>query len=211
MTQLAEGESLMWIDTLKDLMPPHPGSGDIIDWEAVERSWGTRFPEDYKKFIAVYGEGGVDDYLSFLLPEPRTERGTKSSGRGMEAESMNAASFWPAVADADSSGTTRGLVAWGVDSSADILCWRVIGSDPGSWPVVVWNQDDAAWSEFQFGMVEFICRIFRSDLDECPLGGVGLWGNANPRFMHAREHKRLSDDGIEPWTGEADPYSGMFG
>ncbi|MFE2276910.1 SMI1/KNR4 family protein [Streptomyces sp. NPDC059454] len=197
----------MWIDALGGLMPPHQGAGDAVDWKAVEGSWGTSFPQDYKAFFSVYGEGGVGDCLSFFLPEPRAASG-EPTYQGMEAETRNAESLWTAGAEHE---VPPRLIAWGVDGSADILCWRVTNGDADSWPVLVWNQDDARWSEFPCGMIEFLVRIFRAEFDECPLGAVTLWGSSAPTFLHAREQARLRAVGLDPWTGEVDPYAGMFG
>ncbi|WP_329437978.1 SMI1/KNR4 family protein [Streptomyces canus] len=202
-------DAMGWMDTLRQLMPSHRGAGDAVDWTAVEHSWGTGFPRDYQEFITLYGAGTVDDYLSFLLPEPRTAESVEPIYQGMEAETLNALDFWQYKASEES--RQSGLIAWGVDSSADILCWRVTGSDPDAWPVVVWNQDDAAWLEYPCGLVEFLCRVLRAEFDECPLGSVSLWGNASPRFLHHDEEARLGSQGLDPWTGEPDPFAGMFG
>lgn len=199
---------MSWMDALRQLMPSHPEAGDAVDWTAVERSWGTGFPRDYQEFITLYGEGAVDDYLSFLLPESRTAEGVKPTFQGMEAETLNALHFWQYKAPEESGQS--GLIAWGVDSSADILCWRVTGSDPDAWPVVVWNQDDGVWLAYPCGLVEFLCRVFRAEFDECPLGSVNLWGNASPRFLHRDEEARLRSQGLDPCTGEPDPFAGMF-
>ncbi|MEU8574856.1 SMI1/KNR4 family protein [Streptomyces asoensis] len=195
-------------DALRQLMPSHPGAGDAVDWIAVERSWGTGFPRDYREFIALYGAGAVDDYLCLLLPEPRAPEGVEPAFQGMETETLNALDLWQHKAPAGSGRS--GLIAWGVDSSADILCWRVIEGDPDAWPVVVWNQDDGAWLEYRCGFAEFLCRVFRAQFDACPLGSTGLWGNASPRFLHHDEESRLRGRGLDPWTGEPDPFAGMF-
>jgi hypothetical protein len=199
---------MSWIDTLRRIMPPHPGAGNFVEWHAIEASWGTRFPSDYKEFVALYGEGGVEDYLDFVLPVPGDVFEADSSQQGMLAETRNALNLWEAE-----TGTDRRpqLIAWGVDASADILCWRVAGGDPDDWPVIVWNQDEAQWFEYKCGMSEFLCRVFRGDFDECPLGGIPLWGNESPRFLHEREERRIRQSGIDPWTGNPDPYAGMFG
>ncbi|MEV8038049.1 SMI1/KNR4 family protein [Streptomyces sp. NPDC086182] len=201
-------DAMSWTDTLRQLMPSRPGAGDAVDWTAVEHSWGTGFPRDYQEFITLYGAGAVDDYLSFHLPEVRAAEGVEPTYQGMEDETLNALHFWEYKAP-EGSGQS-GLIAWGVDSSADILCWRVTGSDPDAWPVVVWNQDDGVWLEYPCGLAEFLCRVFRAEFDECPLGSVNLWGNASPRFLHHEEAARLRSQGIDPWTGESDPFAHMF-
>ncbi|ELS50974.1 hypothetical protein STVIR_8044 [Streptomyces viridochromogenes Tue57] len=42
---------------LRQLLPPPPGAGEDIDWEAAEARWGTGFPRDYMDFMAVWRRG----------------------------------------------------------------------------------------------------------------------------------------------------------
>ncbi|WP_327181245.1 SMI1/KNR4 family protein [Streptomyces sp. NBC_01334] len=197
------------IELLARLMPPHPGAGDVVDWGLLEQSWGTRFPGDYKEFIARYGAGAISDYVVIFSPECRAEDGAEPAFQGMEEETLNAQQLWSAKGPGGA-GSDR-VIAWGLDSSADILCWRITGDDPDGWPVVVWNQDDVVWQEYPCGVVEFLHRVLDAEFDECPLGGLTLWGNAAPRFLHRDEEQRLRASGLDPWTGEPDPYAGMFG
>ncbi|NED16684.1 hypothetical protein G3I31_00555 [Streptomyces sp. SID9913] len=196
----------MWIDSLKTLMPPHPGAGDIVDWGGVEDSWGAEFPLDYKQFVALYGEGGVDGYLSVLLPQPQTGEAHPPL-RGMEIETRLAEHVWLE----EKGEVAPKIIVWGVDGSGDLLCWRATQDDADEWPVLVWNPDDAQWSDYPCGMVEFLVTIFLADFDECPLGDLRLWGNASPKFLHWPEEQRLRAAGLDPWTGEPDPCAGMFG
>ncbi|MFJ4804364.1 hypothetical protein [Streptomyces murinus] len=93
---------------------------------------------------------------------------------GMQQESVNAEAVWRA-AEPCAAEIPR-LIAWGVGSSADILCWLATGTDPDKWLVVVWGRGDARWAEYACRMLEFLCRLFRAEFDECPLGDVSLWG-----------------------------------
>ncbi|MEH0546952.1 SMI1/KNR4 family protein [Streptomyces sp. B21-105] len=199
---------MSWLEEVRRIMPTHPGAGDSVDWDAIEASWRTRFPSDYKEFMAEYGEGAIDDYLALLAPETHVGPGD-ASYMGMQLESANAEDVWRA-AKSRAAEIPR-LIAWGVDSSADILCWLATDSDPDKWLVVVWGRGDARWTEYACGMLEFLCRLFRAEFDECPVGDLTLWGNASPRFLHRDEEQRLRASGLDPWTGEPDPYAGMFG
>ncbi|MEV4439702.1 SMI1/KNR4 family protein, partial [Streptomyces sp. NPDC049577] len=60
-------------------MPTHDGAGDQVDWEQSERLWQVGFPQDYVAFMAEYGEGVIDDFLSILQPLPTP--GRESMGR----------------------------------------------------------------------------------------------------------------------------------
>ena len=36
------------------------------DWKTAEKSFGIEFPYDYKSFIDLYGEGGINEFLDFI-------------------------------------------------------------------------------------------------------------------------------------------------
>jgi hypothetical protein len=38
-----------------------------------------------------------------------------------------------------------------------------------------------------------------------------LWGKQPATFLTWREEQRLLKEGLDPWTGEPDPFAGMFG
>jgi hypothetical protein len=200
---------VFWLDEVMRIMPSHPGVGDPVNWDVIEASWGTRFPDDYKEFTAKCGEGAVNDYLELMAPEAYVGPVGESSYSGMQQESANAEDAWR-TARPEAVKVPR-LITWGVDSSAEILCWLATDSDPNKWPVLVWGRGDARWTEYSCGMLEFLCRIFLAEFEECPLSDLSLWGAASPRFMHRAEERRLRKAGLDPWTGEPDPFAGMFG
>ncbi|MFE3034492.1 SMI1/KNR4 family protein [Streptomyces canus] len=161
-----------------------------MDWGTIEASWGTRFPSDYKDSVAADGEGAIDDYLAVMAPETHGEPGVETAHEGMQQESWNAEDMWRA-ANSGESEIPR-LISWGVDSSADILCWLATDSDPDKWPVVVWARGDARWTEYACGMLEFLCHLLRSEFDECPLGDTSLWGSI-PRISCTRTRNSDSE------------------
>jgi hypothetical protein len=191
-------------DDLLQVMPPHPGAGDVVDWSAAEQEWGVPFPADYRAFVETYGEGTVEDFLSILIPfstEPLADPAP------MRSETENARYTWGLEIGSDRPAGVDGssLIAWGVDAGADILCWSVRGEDPDRWPVVVYcRQGWPAWQVYECGMVEFLLRTFRGEWPDCPLSGSDFWENPSPRFLHWREEERLRAmrRGDTPGAGE---------
>lgn len=189
---------------LRDLMPPTV-EGDSVEWSRVSESWGREFPEDYRRFIEMYGAGTIDRYLVVLGPELKGEEPLTD---GMLMETLDAQDAWSeARKSSELSGSSPELIAWAADASADILCWDASGSDPNAWPILVYNQDDYEWSRYECGMVEFLVRVLRAGFAECPLGDLSLWGSGSVRFLNKRERMRLSRQGLNPWTGKPNPYA----
>lgn len=198
------------VETLRRLMPPPAETDTPADWARLEESWGTKFPSDYQQFMALYGAGTVGDYLAILEPQARAD-GPGSGTDGMVRETATAEFTWAKTRKSPQlAGANPVLLAWAVDSSADILCWDGSGEDPDDWPVLVFNRDDMIWQRYECRMVDFLVRVLRSDFDECPLGGLNLWGIGSTRFLTPREEKRLLRAGLDPWTGKPDPYAGMY-
>jgi hypothetical protein len=144
--------------------------------------------------MATYGAGTIQDYLEIFEPEPWD---AQSIGDGMSPETKNARKHWE---NEPSSATPPPvLIAWGVDASADILCWDASATVPEKWPVLVWNRGALEWRRYECGMVEFLRRTLQGDLDSDPLGDAALWGSQRAKFLSREQEDRLLDEGIDPW------------
>ncbi|MBK3568131.1 hypothetical protein [Streptomyces sp. MBT62] len=53
---------------LASLAGPPSAGGDILDWNDLSGRYPRGFPDDYKEFIRVYGEGLFDDFLGVVAP-----------------------------------------------------------------------------------------------------------------------------------------------
>lgn len=202
-------EETAW-ETLLRLVPPTAESDTSVDWDQMRHAWGKEFPPDYRRFIEAYGAGTMEDYLVVLNPEPKGGQ-PKAELSGMLHETANADSAWAREPKSPELARTEPeLIAWGADASSDILCWDATGDDPGAWPVLVRNRDDNLWRRYDCGMVEFLARMLGADLDRNPLGDLALWGAQSAIFLNEREEERRLEQGLDPWTGEPDPYAGMY-
>ncbi|MFI6263191.1 hypothetical protein [Micromonospora sp. NPDC051006] len=198
------------LEMLRRMMQAPAGPETAVDWGRLTGSWGKEFPADYRQFMEVFGPGTIQDFLVIVQPEPKEAASVDATG-GMVHETANAEMAWtefrkePALAEVEPL-----LIAWGVSSGADILCWDASGNDPDDWPVLVWNRDFTAWRRYDCGMVEFLRRVLEAEFGGCPLSGTNIWGVATVRYLTLGEEMRLLRAGLDPWTGEPDPYAGMF-
>ncbi|KUM76303.1 SMI1/KNR4 family protein [Streptomyces sp. ISL-22] len=197
------------LEELRQLMPPGASSNASVDWARMRESWGKDFPSDYRQFLDLYGFGGIQNYLSVLQPEPK---GVESKTSDMRNETEMAEDAWSLVRKSpELAEASPVLIAWGGDASADLLCWDASDEDPDRWPVLVYKRGEGLWRRYDCGMVQFLVRVLRAEFDECPLGDLSLWGRGSATFLNRREQQRLWKEGIDPWTGEPDPFAGMFG
>lgn len=196
--------------TLQGIMPP-PAAPDLtVDWRLISESWGRQFPPDYQQFMGLYGAGTIEDFLVLAQPEPR-EAPAGPRNEEMAHETANAVLSWANVRKEPAlQGLAPELIAWAADASADILCWDATDDDPSRWPVLVCNRGNMIWRRYECGMVEFLLRVLRREFDECPLGDESIWGRGRVTFLTPKEQERRLKAGLDPWTGEPDPYAGMY-
>ncbi|WP_207309664.1 SMI1/KNR4 family protein [Streptomyces kasugaensis] len=192
---------------LKRIMPPESGVGEDVNWAELRKAWGTSLPSDYMAFMAEYGAGEISG--AFSIVRPQKPGATSSDMSGMAYETVNARELWqPAPAPSGAGAGLSPVIAWGISAGADILCWLTERSDPNRWPVVVLGRHTKTlWNTYDCGMTEFLRRLFHAEFDECPLSDETLWGNSSPQFLNYREIEQLREAGVDPWTGEPDPYA----
>ncbi|MET7810458.1 SMI1/KNR4 family protein [Streptomyces sp. NPDC005395] len=188
---------MMSLQEIGALMPRSSESDVQIPWATIESSWDFTFPSDYRSFIDSYGAGAIEDYLEIL--EPRSWD-AEAVGDGMPAETRNARLGWTVEPKRDFPVSSEPmLVAWGVDASADLLCWDTARPNPEDWPVIVWSRGDAVWRKYECGMLEFLGQVLRADLPSNPLGDEALWNTTPAKFVSKVEEARLLNEGIDPW------------
>lgn len=185
------------IRKLMDLMPPHEGAGDAIDWHRTREVWGCDFPSDFRDFMTVYGSGTIEDGLAIS----RQNEGAPGDGP-YDVWFVPSPDWLEDVSAPYPAWPTEGsLICWGEDANQNLMCWSTRGSDPDKWPVAVWDSgglDGEAFIEFDCGMAELLLRIF-SDEQPYPFSEGFLGGVTCPRFVHRKEEARLRGLGIDPW------------
>ncbi|MEU6227732.1 SMI1/KNR4 family protein [Streptomyces sp. NPDC047042] len=184
---------LTGIEALRQLLPPPPGAGEKIDWQAAETRWGTAFPRDYMAFMAEYGVGGIGteedpDMVWTLAPFPTGAY--EFSPDDFESETGNATLTWeeegPDQDDLDLDPDH--ILAWGGSDSADIFCWQTSDPDPDKWPVLLFARHGGKTCEVvPCGMAEFLRRLLEDELDS-----YGLDFESVPHFTHWRKEKGLA-------------------
>ncbi|MFD8073386.1 hypothetical protein ACFV3E_12115 [Streptomyces sp. NPDC059718] len=199
------------VAVLLDLVPTDFAGREQIDWAAAEVALETRLPADYKSMLDVYGMGDIGD-LVILSPLPSDVRGWESCHMG----GMTASLRWLWEEENGIPGVTLGAEAvlpWGSGMNANEMGWLTNGPDPDKWPVIAWRRQhswkERPWALFDCGMVQFITRMMLGQFDSCPLGDASLWKQTGT-FVSWREQRRRLIAGLDPQTGEPNPYAEMY-
>ncbi|MFJ3089407.1 hypothetical protein [Streptomyces sp. NPDC086838] len=194
------------IEALQRLLRHDWGADERVDWTSVEAHLGTPLPADYRDFMAAYGGGCIDDLI--VLPPLPTGNGWDASITGHTAGFRELWTMEGGVPGFDL-GADR-VLPWGSGCNANELGWLMTASDPNEWPVIVWRRHDSPhWALFDCGMAEFLRRLMTAEFDACPLSDLSLWGRVGT-FVHHEEQERRFHAGLDPMTGEPNPYAGMF-
>ncbi|MEU9339464.1 hypothetical protein AB0D49_41060 [Streptomyces sp. NPDC048290] len=199
------------VEALLRIAPPEHRGEERIDWAAAEAALGTRLPSDYTSFMDTYGVGDIGE-LVILPPLPVDVPNLSDCHIGSMSEGLR----WVWEKEGGVPGVSAGpedVLPWGTGCNANEMAWLTTDADPDKWPVVTWRRQvsygESRWAIFDCGMVKFLTRMMLAEFDECPLGDASLWGRPGA-FVSWREQRRRLVAGLDPLTGEPDPYAEMF-
>ncbi|MCX5206567.1 SMI1/KNR4 family protein [Streptomyces sp. NBC_00237] len=196
---------------LLELVPADLAGGERVDWGAAEAALGTGLPSDYKAVLDAYGMGNIGE-LVIVPPVPGSIRAYADFH--MAAQAVELRHLWES--DGGVPGVDLGadaVLPWGSGMNANEMGWLMNDPDPDKWPVVAWRRhhssDESAWALFDCGMVRFLTRMMRGQFEDCPLGHASLWKRTDT-FVSWKEQGRRYVAGLDPRTGEPDPYAGTY-
>ncbi|MFF2640270.1 SMI1/KNR4 family protein [Streptomyces niveus] len=199
------------VAVLLDLVPADSAGGEQIDWVAAEASLGVKLPSDYRALLDTYGVGDIGE-LVILPPLPSDVRGWEGCHIGGMTVSLRG--LWE-----DNGGVpdvTLGadaILPWGSGMNANEMAWLMNDPDSDKWPVIAWRRHhswgESPWALFDCNMVQFITRMMLGQFEACPLGDESLWKQTDT-FVSWREQRRRLRAGLDPFTGEPDPYAHMY-
>lgn len=143
------------------LLPPeHPlASGSPDAWDAIEMQLAGRLPGDYKQFIAKYGVGCIDNFITVYSPF------TTNTFLNLFAQSK--AVFNSLQIVREEGGVQLpfplypdegGVFPWGCTTNGDHLFWR-FRRGRFQHPVVALEGRGPDWQEFDLPLVDFLLNV----------------------------------------------------
>lgn len=145
-------------------------SGKDEDWAKVELEIGIKLPDDFKKFIEVYGTGKLGDFFYVLNPFAANKyvnlfeqiKVRLDANRMMQKQFPRSVPF-PLYPEPD------GILPWAFTDNGDVLFWLTKG-EPDEWIVVVQESRLAEWEQFPESMSDFLTNLFKGKLSSRILG-----------------------------------------
>lgn len=134
-------------------------------WEEVESKVGITFPEDYKKVIDSYGEGGINEFLWILSPFCENENlNSIEKFKVMKDAYLSMQSEFPEQFSFEFYNGKKGLFPWGITDNGDELFWNF---KDDTLEIVVYESRYANNMNYIMGMEEFLCRVLKKEI-VCP-------------------------------------------
>ncbi len=155
------------LESLRNLMAPPANPSDLPNeggWPSVELRLGIKLPEDYKKFVACYGTGAVDNFLWVLNPFSQNENLNliKQAKAQLDAQRQLSEEFGikcPYALYPDENG----LFPWAISDNGDVLYWLCKGP-PSSWLIVVNESRGPRWREYKISTCQFLAALVAREL-----------------------------------------------
>ena len=148
---------------LKTVLPPPISLIAVGGWREVEQELGTALPDDYREFVATYGAGTIDGFLSIFTPAGPT-KWIDVIWRSRDHDDLptlfTRREQHPPF---DAFPSPGGLLAFGQTDNGDVLYWKTDGS-PFDWTVVVFPGRDPDYFEFDGAMTDFLTRVLSRSL-----------------------------------------------
>ncbi|MFJ9693975.1 SMI1/KNR4 family protein [Kitasatospora sp. NPDC101183] len=157
-----------------------PGTaGDAVDWDELARTTGLRLPTDYREFIALYGGGELDEYLSINTPADGLVDGL--------AFDPTQAPDTP-TGDSEEELLDGRLLPVASTVHGDVVFWVCDELDPERWEMVVFKRQarygEQRWTRYAMGFGELLLGTLTGTLAS-PFSARGL--DESP---HAYRHWR---------------------
>jgi hypothetical protein len=155
----------MSIDKLTTVLPPPANPVENRgDWAAVEKGLGTPLPRDYKDYIATYGTGSINDFISPCNPFSSNknlslQREIREQLEGLRGTREKFPDLWPIPLFPEEGG----FLPWGKTDNGDVLHWVTEGA-PDEWTVAVTAARDPEFEVHPFDMTEFLAKILTREI-----------------------------------------------
>ncbi len=131
-------------------------------WYSVEKKIGFIFPSDYKSFINMYGEGGINSFLWIFSPFSENEnlnllyraKEFKVSYETMKKEFPNDFQF-------NFFDGEKGILPWGITDNGDELYWNVSKENI---TLVIYESRYGDYREYPMKVTEFLYNLLSKSL-----------------------------------------------
>ncbi len=158
--------------------PPQNRLYNDGDWEVAERQLHMQLPQDYKRLIETYGQGGFVGaaycsgllLTSYLRPTRAADLAKGFSGYFLTIDPMPYG-LYP---------DKPGLLGFGSYGDKDTIAWNTTGS-PEGWPIIYHDPETGIHEVQGMGVLEFVVSVLE---ESSPLHKSGVIRKGNMKAPH---------------------------
>lgn len=161
-----------WMAELQIILSPpvqHEIVGTSQSWSATERFLGRAIPQDYKRFMEIYGDGSWHSFVLFFPPGGDDEKYTlpyeavqQSRVYGEQKTSRPDEYTMPLLPENGS------LMPFARTENGDYLGWIVGPDDPDNWKIAILAHEYGRAEQFDMSFAEFLTRLTKGEVKpEC--------------------------------------------
>jgi len=140
------------------LPPRNPAEvPDAVTWSSVQMNL-TKFPNDYKAFIQLYGTGCIDAFIWIYNPA------SKNPNLNLEQQVVSQKTTLKEVNESEVETfiplfpSPHGVLPFGITDNGDVLFWETY-RNPNSWTVAVLAARSSPLLRFDMNMTSFLAGV----------------------------------------------------
>jgi hypothetical protein len=148
----------MSIEQLKRVLQPPPNPREVprlSDWLELEDALGCSLPDDYRRFIEVYGTGRIAEFLSIFNPFSAHRYLNLREQLRIQAQVLEELESFGEVLPYKIHPVPGGVFPFGATDNGDVMFW-VCDGIPDNWHVVVNASRSPDWERFDEDMTAFL-------------------------------------------------------
>ncbi|TMR93295.1 hypothetical protein [Nonomuraea basaltis] len=159
---------------LEQVIGPPQGRPAPVDWEALHRRYGLRFPSDYQTLAARYPDLVVAEFLSVFHPASHERAWSDRMldiPRSWSPRWLDSYTPYEDPIPVDWNGPFRvhpepgGVFPWGITVNGDFCLW-LTDPDPVLWTVLIAERHQV-W-HYKGTLTGFLCQVLTREIS-CPV------------------------------------------
>ena len=138
--------------------------GEIRGWNSIEEHLRVELPDDYKKFIHLFGTGSINTFLFILNPFSSNQYVNLLRRGQTEREAfLTSKAHFPKHYVDNVFPEPGGLLPFGVTDNGEVLYWRTVGRSK-DWTVTVYESRGPKHFSYEGGMEAFLSCVLTGSI-----------------------------------------------
>lgn len=153
----------MNISLLTELMPPpvqpFESPAQSTHWLKIDAELSIQLPQDYKRFIELYGSGVIDKFLTIFNPFASNQNLNLMSQLVTQRQVYFELESYGEDIPYKFFPVNGGIFPLGMTDNGDVLFWKTSGYSE-NWSIIINESRAPEWECFDMSLTSFLINIF---------------------------------------------------